>query len=115
MARPVAGFDSRPAGERQLIASIGAHTRWAKTPSPDARRSALAPANAARRSQWEKEADPDGVLSPAELAVAVEHVRKRHFRRMALASAEKRRGKRSPKKPSSRERRPAEGAGADAA
>lgn len=43
---------------------------------------------------WERRADPDGVLPPAELDAAVERVKRAHFQLMALRSAQARSGKR---------------------
>jgi hypothetical protein len=76
---------------RQLAASIGSLTRWSRVTTAEARTAALAPARAAMRSRWEQEADPDGVLSPDELAAAVDRLRRAHYRRMALASVKSRR------------------------
>jgi hypothetical protein len=78
--------------QRQLAASIGSLTRWSRVHGDDARRAALAPARAGMRKRWEQEADPDGVLSPADLDAAVERLKKAHYRRMALASAKARSG-----------------------
>ncbi|MFC4146579.1 hypothetical protein ACFO0M_09960 [Micromonospora mangrovi] len=58
--------------------------------SQEQRTEALAPARAARQKQWERQADPAGVLSADELAAAVDRLKKAHYRRMALASAKKR-------------------------
>lgn len=76
--------------QRELAASIGALTRWSRTPG-DARRQALAPARKGMRAKWEQEADPEGVLSPQDLDEAVERLKKAHYRRMALASLKSRR------------------------
>ena len=78
--------------QRELAASIGSLTRWSRVHGDDARRAALGPARAGLRSKWEREADPEGVLSPADLDAAVERLRKAHYRRMALASAKSRSG-----------------------
>lgn len=85
------GFQALPPAERQLAASLGSLIRWSRVTSEEARTAALAPARAARQRQWERKADPDGVLSPDELAAAVERLKKAHYRGMALASAKKRR------------------------
>lgn len=77
--------------QRQLAASIGSLTRWSRVNSREGRTAALAPARAAMRGKWEQQADPDGRLSPEELEAAVARLKKAHFRRMALASAAKRR------------------------
>lgn len=77
-----------PPAHRKLIASRASLTRWAGVNSPEARRAALAPAQAGRRRKWEEKADPDGVLPPDELELAVERVKKAHFRLMQLRSAQ---------------------------
>lgn len=65
---------------------IGAHTRWAKEPD---RRAATAPARKGFRARFEREIDPDGVLSPAELAIRTDHAISAHMGRLALAKARK--------------------------
>lgn len=79
--------------QRALAAAIGSLTRWSRVHGSDARADALAPARAAMRRRWEQEADPGGVLSPAELEEAVRRLRSAHMKRMALKSAQKRSGK----------------------
>ena len=81
--------------QRQLAASIGSLTRWSRVTSREARTAALAPARTARQRQWERQADPDGVLGPEELAAAVQRLKTAHYRRMALASAKARSGRKS--------------------
>ncbi|MDG4832384.1 hypothetical protein O7627_24195 [Solwaraspora sp. WMMD1047] len=76
------------------MASYGSLTRWSQVTSKTDRRAQLDAANAALRSKWERLADPDGVLPPDELAAAVGRLKSAHFRRMSLASAESRRGRR---------------------
>lgn len=85
------GFAVMPEAQHKLASAIGSLTRWSRVNSVDARREALTPANTARRRRWEQQADPDGVLSPEELAAAVKRLQLAHMRRMALASAQKRR------------------------
>jgi hypothetical protein len=80
-----------PASERRLQAAIASHLRWAREASQEARRAATQPMRDGLRSKWERMADPDGRLTPEELATAVDHLRKAHYRRMALASARARR------------------------
>lgn len=77
---------------RQLAASIGSLTRWSHTPNPTDRTEALAPARRGLESKWARQADPDGLMSPADRATAVEALKRAHYRRMALASARARRG-----------------------
>lgn len=74
--------------ERRLAAQIAAHESWAHTPDRSAR---TAPARAAMLAKFEHEADPDGSLLPAERARRAEHLRKAHFQRLALKSAQSRR------------------------
>lgn len=76
------------AEDRALIAKIGAHESWARTPDRSAR---TAPARAALMAKFEAEVDPDGVLLPAERVRRAEHLRKAHFQRLALKSARSRR------------------------
>lgn len=66
--------------ERQLAASIAAHESWAHTPD---RASRTAPARAALNARFLTEADGDPVRA--------EHLRKAHFKRLALKSAQARR------------------------
>lgn len=81
-----------PPAHRSLIASVAANTRWSRLNSPEARRAATAAASEGRRRKWEMQADPDGLLSPAELDAAVGRLKTAHFRLMALRSAQSRAG-----------------------
>lgn len=74
--------------EARLRASIAAHESWARTPDRSAR---TAKARAAMLAKFEQQADPEGVLLPAERARRAEHLRKAHFQRLALKSAQSRR------------------------
>lgn len=91
MGRPTQGFGSRPESDRILIAGVGGLTRWAKATSPEARRAGTAKARETRRRNLERQADPEGVLPADELAAAVTRLATAHMRRMALASAQRRR------------------------
>jgi hypothetical protein len=76
--------------QRKLRARLAAHTLHAKVTDPAAHTAA------ARReflNRFEREVDPDGVLSPDERARRAEHARKAYFARLALASAKARRGR----------------------
>lgn len=73
--------------QRRLAASIAANESWAKTPDRSAR---TAPARAALMAKFENQADPDGVLLPAERARRAESLRKAHFQRLALRSVKAR-------------------------
>lgn len=73
---------------RSQLGRIGAHVSWANTSDRSAR---TAPARAAALARFEREVDPDGVLTPDERARRAEHARKAYFARLALKSAEARR------------------------
>ena len=66
--------------ERSLAASIAAHESWAATPNRSAR---TAPARAARDAKFLEQANGDPVRAA--------HLRKAHFKRLALKSAQARR------------------------
>ncbi|MGH9151355.1 MAG: hypothetical protein ACRD03_02890 [Acidimicrobiales bacterium] len=59
---------------------IGAHESWARTEDRSAR---TAKARAAFMAGFERQVDPDGVLSPDERARRAEHAKKAHFARLA--------------------------------
>lgn len=69
-----------PASERSLIASLAAHVSWANTPDRTARTS---PARAALDRKFLDAAGGDPVRA--------EHLRKAHYARLALKSAQARR------------------------
>ena len=73
--------------EASLRGRIAAHVMHARN-SPEA---ITAPARAAFLGKFEREADPDGTLDPAERARRAYHLRQAHFLRLALASAKARR------------------------
>ena len=79
---------STPSARRSLSARIAAHTRWAKTAD---RTAATAPARAALEAKFEREVDPDGVLTPAERARRCEHAKAAYYIRLAMLSARARR------------------------
>jgi hypothetical protein len=74
--------------DRSLIARLAAHESWANTDDPSAR---TAPARRAMLDRFERQVDPDGVLSPVERARRAGHARKAYFARLALRSAQARR------------------------
>jgi hypothetical protein len=74
--------------ERTLRAQIAAHESWARTTDRTAR---TANARKAMLDRFERQVDPDGILTPAERAKRAEHARKAHFKRLALKSARARR------------------------
>jgi hypothetical protein len=79
---------TRSPSDRSLAASIAAHESWARTEDPTAR---TAPARAAFLDRFERQVDPDGVLSASERARRAAHARKAYFTRLALKSAQARR------------------------
>ena len=80
------------AEERSLQARIAASERWAKTKD---RSAATTAARGGLRAKFEREADPDGTLSPKELEFRVNHLMKAHMLRMTLAAKKARRQKRA--------------------
>lgn len=81
-----------PGNARSASASIASNTRWAFEPD---RTAATQAARTAFMQRFERQVDPDGLLSPAERARRAENLRRAHFARLALKSAESRRRKRS--------------------
>ncbi len=79
---------ARTPEQLSLAARIGAHALHAKIADPSAH---TAPARRAFLDRFEREVDPDGVLSPTERARRAEHARKAYFTRLALKSAKARR------------------------
>lgn len=73
--------------ERSLRARIAAHARWA-VDDPVA---GTAAARQAFLDRFEREADPDGTLTPDERARRAAHLRRAYFSRLALKSAKARR------------------------
>lgn len=71
-----------------MRARIAAHERWAKEPD---RAKATAAARAGLEARFVRQVDPDGVLSPEELAKRVASARSAHYTRMALARSHNRR------------------------
>lgn len=78
----------RSTAEHSLASRFGAHASWGNTTDRAAR---TAPARRALEEKFERLADPDGVLSPGERAKRAESLRKAHYTRMALKSAQARR------------------------
>ena len=77
---------SRP--DRSLIARLAAHESWANPADPSPR---TAPARRVTLDRFERQVDPDGVLSPVERARRAGHARNAYFARLALWSAQARR------------------------
>lgn len=69
--------------ERSLVAQIAAAERWGRTPD---RTAATAPARAGLRAKFARQADPEGILSPAERERRVDSLMKAHMLRMSLAA-----------------------------
>jgi len=74
--------------ERILRARMAAHASWANTPDPTAR---TAPARDAFQARFEKQVDPDGILSAQERTRRAESARKAFFTGLALKSSSGRR------------------------
>lgn len=84
--------ERRPAKDpmRVLMGKIGANTRWAMETN---RTAATQPARDGQYRKWEDQVDPDRVLPGPERAKRVESLRRAHFQRMALKSAQVRKAK----------------------
>jgi hypothetical protein len=78
--------------EMALRGRIGAH-RLHATHDP---RETTAKARETFLTQFEREVDPDGTLSPEERRRRAEHAKKAHFARLARLSAEARRKPKTP-------------------
>jgi hypothetical protein len=75
--------------DRALRARLAAHSKWANHDPIDG----TAAARAAFLDRFDRDADPEGTLPPAERARRAAHLRKAYFTRLALASARARRNK----------------------
>jgi hypothetical protein len=82
-------MSSSNAAERQLVARLAAHESWANTQNRTAR---TAPARDAFLAKFEDEVDPRRELTPGDRAKRAANARKAHFTRLALKSAQSRRG-----------------------
>lgn len=71
---------------------IAANESWAKTTDRSARTRA---AREGLEARFEREVDPDGVMSPADRSKAVANARRAYYQRLALKSAAARRAKAS--------------------
>lgn len=67
---------------------VGAHVSWARTVDRAAR---TEPGRKGFMARFEREVDPDGVLSEAERVRRAEHALKAYMQRLALTSAQRRR------------------------
>lgn len=70
--------------QRRMSATAAVHASWAKTVDRTAR---TAPATAASMARFERQVDPDGVLSPVERAKRAESARRAYFTGLALKSS----------------------------
>ncbi len=77
--------------QRTLRARMAAHALHAGIADPAA---ATAPARQAFLDRFERQVDPDGVLSPDDRRRRAEHARKSYFLGLALKSAQARGAKR---------------------
>jgi hypothetical protein len=82
-------MSSSNSSERQLVARLAAHESWAHTKNRTTR---TAPAREAFLAKFEDQVDPRRELPPAERAKRAANARKAHFTRLALKSAQSRRG-----------------------
>lgn len=69
--------------QRALAARIAAHSKWAQTDP----REGTAAARKAALDRFERQVDPDGVLSDPERARRAEHAKKAYFLQLAAKSA----------------------------
>lgn len=76
--------DSLSPEQRSLRSRMAAHALHARVTDPAAH---TAPARMAFLDRFAQEADPDGVLAPAERARRAEHLRKAYFTKLAYASS----------------------------
>jgi hypothetical protein len=79
---------ARLAEDRVMVARIAAAERWGRTAD---RAAATEPARAGLRARFEREADPDGTLSPDERARRADHLMRAHMLRMSLKAKNARR------------------------
>jgi hypothetical protein len=80
--------DARRRSDRVLMARIAAAERWGRTAD---RGAATEPARKGLRAKFEREADPDGTLSPQERARRADQLMHSHMLRMSRAAAQARR------------------------
>lgn len=86
-SRSTLSFTSSNNG-KSLLARSAAHESWAQTSDRAAR---TAPARRAFLDRFERQVDPDGVLSPAQRAQRAESARKAYFAGLAHKSVQARR------------------------
>lgn len=77
---------AKDATTRQMTARIGALTRW----SNEDPKTGTAAMRAGRMASFERQVDPDGVLSPAERQDRAERAMKAHMLRMSAKARQRR-------------------------
>lgn len=82
---------STPA-DRTLAARAAAASRWGRCAD---RSEATAPARAGLRARFEREADPEGTLSPSEREYRADQLLQAHMLRMSIAAKKARRAKKT--------------------
>lgn len=87
-------FESMTPAQRVLRARTAVHTSWAHTPGPAARRARTANGTAAFLARFEREADPDGVMSPEDRARAAESLKQAYMARLSLKASQAKAAKR---------------------
>jgi hypothetical protein len=85
------GQPSLSPAERRLRARLAAHTMHAQHDA----RAVTAKARAAFLIRFERQADPDGLLPPAERQRRAQQLRSAYFAQLALAAARARRARRA--------------------
>ena len=83
--------DSATAAERSLRARLAAYAMHAQHDA----RITTANGRTAFLSRFEREVDPDGVLTPDERARRADHARSAYFSRLSLSAAKARRARRA--------------------
>lgn len=76
--------------QHSINGRIGAAERWGRTTAEQRERATRA-AREALAERFERLADPDGVMNPADRARAAEHLKRAHMLRMSKAAADARR------------------------
>jgi hypothetical protein len=79
--------------QRTTRAKLGAHARWAGETDAKA---ATAPARKGFMARFEREVDPDGVLTSEERTRRAKHARQAHMTRLALRSSQARASRGNP-------------------
>jgi hypothetical protein len=88
---PTSGGQGLSPAERSLRARLAAHAMHGQHDA----RATTANARAAFLTRFERQADPEGLLPPAERQRRAQQLRSAYFARLALASAKARRARRT--------------------